>query len=323
MNTFKRPISSLQLPSQQLSALTRAGYTTIDDLKASTPEQLAEDLNLPVEATQSILSATQKRKQPTQLTQSAASLLSTRPTKYTTFSKPLDSLLGGGLSKGSVLEISGPPGTAKESLAENITRSFLEAGHGVLFVDMQNMTSAARLREAIHSSSVLSSEHDHLVHYLNAFTLPDLMVFMNQLPGYLKTYTNIGLLVLNSLWFPFQTPTALTHSTRNSILKRIQETLSKACALSGIAVVTTTQLATKLVKADGTSANFDTGSRAILMPQPAPSYLPSGRSFRVLIVPQDRTSGVLRLLGAPTHVQSRSSQASREEPYELVAGKIQ
>lgn len=46
----------------------------------------------------------------------------------------IDELLSGGLSRGQILEISGPPGTPKEVVAANIVTSFVEAGEEVLFI---------------------------------------------------------------------------------------------------------------------------------------------------------------------------------------------
>lgn len=75
-------------------------------------------------------------------------------------------------------------------------------------------------------------------------------------------------------------------------------------------------------------------------------YLPNGKSYRIIFVPQTRTSGsvsnvlgrmissdlrnlflctiltfsIVRLLTWPTHVQGRNQQPLPEEPYEIVSG---
>ncbi len=67
------------------------------------------------------------------LTQSAATAINTS-TKFSTGWSPLDKLLEGGLVRGHVLEIAGSPGTPKETIAIDITNSFLEAGEVSLFV---------------------------------------------------------------------------------------------------------------------------------------------------------------------------------------------
>lgn len=90
------------------------------------------DLRIPVPATQAIFSASQKPMVPP-MTQSASSIASAMR-KFSTQCPPVDRLLSGGLPRGHLLEISGPPGTPKESITINLVKSFLEADEGVLFV---------------------------------------------------------------------------------------------------------------------------------------------------------------------------------------------
>ena len=59
---------------------------------------------------------------------------------------PLDKILGGGLKRGHILEISGPPGSAKELMARNIVQSFLEANHQVLFIGKFPLSSFCESR---------------------------------------------------------------------------------------------------------------------------------------------------------------------------------
>lgn len=60
--------------------------------------------------------------------------MSAQSKRYSTYCKPLDSLIDGGVRPGSILEVSGPPGSPKETLAINIVRCFVEAEHDVLFL---------------------------------------------------------------------------------------------------------------------------------------------------------------------------------------------
>ena len=87
--------------------------------------------------------------------------------KSSALCKSLDTLLDGGLKRGLVLEISGPPGSCKEALAVNFTKSVLKRKQRILFVgmflpifqirilsaylppDMQNMTTATQLLNAL------------------------------------------------------------------------------------------------------------------------------------------------------------------------------
>lgn len=89
------------------------------------------------------------------------------PCRYAVVNK----MLGGGLPQGYILEISGPPGSFKESLACDFVRTFVAADKPVAFVgdspvhlcvsriteglhmleDMQNMTSPHALSSVLQS----------------------------------------------------------------------------------------------------------------------------------------------------------------------------
>ena len=106
------------------------------------------------------------------LTQSAA--LMVENTVYSTKYRQLDTLLDGGIKQGFILELSGPPGCLKETIAINVVSSFVEASRHVLFVgrispmmgilriltwsDRQNMTSPATLVRALRSTCVIKSD---------------------------------------------------------------------------------------------------------------------------------------------------------------------
>ena len=93
-----------------------------------------------------------------------------------------------------------------------------------------------------------------------------------------------GLLVLNSISFPFQSHPDLPPSRKTALLGIIRQTLLQACVSNNLTVcergfpvrvghlrvhqiVVTSQMATKMLSADGSAATFDTGARAVMMPQ--------------------------------------------------------
>jgi RAD51-like protein 2 len=155
------------------------------------------------------------------LGRSAAELISINK-RFSSSCAPLDRLLGGGLPSGYVLELSGPPGTAKETLATKFASDAVSSNDQVLFVgkmatewapllhpycilDMQNMASPASIHSelgrpsAIHHASTsrwfpLGSKDASLdlVHYLNIFTLPDLLIFLHNLPLFLETHASVN-----------------------------------------------------------------------------------------------------------------------------------
>lgn len=118
----------------------------------------------------------------------------------------------------------------------------------------------------------------------------------------------VTLLVLNSISFPFQFPN-LSISHKNELLDKLKRVLSKVLAFKNLAIVSTSQLSTKLLKADGSAGTFDTGTRGILLPQLGSNYLPTGRAHQVIISPDGPLSGFFKLLP--------SSGSSELEPYAL------
>lgn len=82
--------------------------------------------------------------------------------KYQTGCSPVDDILDGGLKRGFVLELSGPPGTRKEALAIDMVRAFVEDGQGVLFVGSL-VLSSFRICPANLNCTFLHrhAEHDH------------------------------------------------------------------------------------------------------------------------------------------------------------------
>ena len=67
------------------------------------------------------------------MTQSAAVMVR-HSHKTSTKCTSLDKALEGGISRGHILEISGPPGTAKEQLLMNIVAAFVEVNEEVIFI---------------------------------------------------------------------------------------------------------------------------------------------------------------------------------------------
>jgi RAD51-like protein 2 len=141
---------------------------------------------------------------------------------------PLDRLLGDGLPSGHVLELSGPPGTPKDTLATKFASSAVSSSDQVLFVGkilthwqrrvlhpycilgMENMASPASLHSELRRPKHCSSRRLHfhtdlllgskgladagldLVHYLNIFTLPDLLIFLHNLPSFLEAHPAVS-----------------------------------------------------------------------------------------------------------------------------------
>ncbi|KAH7907948.1 hypothetical protein BJ138DRAFT_1158770 [Hygrophoropsis aurantiaca] len=307
----KKPLTSSDFSASTRIALQRAGYETIDDLSGTSPEALSKELGITIEDSQAVFSASQRPTAPPK-SQSVA-FMTVRPKCISSNNLVIDKLLGGGIPRGHILEISGPPGCIKESLALDFVRSFVECGEEVIFVDMQNMISPAAIDNVFKNSPAVPSHYQDLIRYTHLHTLPELMMFIHNLLSELKPKT--GLLVLNSIQFPFQSHPNLQPSKRTTLLEDIRQVLLQASASKNLSIIATSQMSTKMLNADGSPANFETGAKAVMVPYLASAYLPVGRSFRVLVVPSSRSTGVLRLLSSPTY-RSGQGSAPREE-YDL------
>lgn len=113
-----------------------------------------------------------------------------------------DRLIGGGLRKGQVLEIAGPPGCGKTILALEFARASILEGRSVLImgenyalgilyiltiIDCQNALNISRVRES------LGSEADDLVSHVSLNGFSEFFSFLNQLPEYLSTESTVRL----------------------------------------------------------------------------------------------------------------------------------
>ncbi|TFK38040.1 P-loop containing nucleoside triphosphate hydrolase protein [Crucibulum laeve] len=316
-----RSLISLGLPKASLVALTTYGYETIQDLlTAGSPEELSTQLKIPISEVHKIFASTQKLSAAPAvtlpLTQSAAAMA--QPTqKFSTRFSGIDQLLGGGISLGQILEISGPPGCPKERVAINILTSFVEVGEHVIFVDCQNMTSPATISQVLKETPNMPHNCIQLVRYTKIQTLPELIMFMYKLPSLLASQPKTTLLILNSISFLFQFP-RLSIATRNDHFERIMQSLTKASASRNVTVVTTSQLATKVLNADGSPGTFDTGGIGVMVPQLGSAYLPTGRTYRIILCPEGPTSGTAKLLASPS-LQLKPGQTTERQPYSIAS----
>ncbi|KAL9709725.1 hypothetical protein Ac2012v2_006776 [Leucoagaricus gongylophorus] len=231
-----RPVFSLRLPRATKDALYRNGYETVQDVISAAPTSIARDLNISNMEAEAILKQAQGSSMPhngVPLTQSAATIVNSMR-KFTTRWPPLDKLLKGGIVHGHILEISGPPGCPKETMAIDIMKSVLQAGESVIFVDCQNMTCASEIRSSIISAGLDS--HLTSLKFIRLLTATEVMVFLNSINAILDSSSKPkpSLLVFNSLSFPFST---LPHPRfKPGIMEQVGRILSHVSAVHNLAV---------------------------------------------------------------------------------------
>lgn len=151
---FPRPIASLKIPQLAITTLRNSGFFSVSDLSTITAEQLSEgmtpvilvashhlhklllDVDLPISLCTEIIKAVNSGTDlPT--TQSASALLSSVGPPYL-LCEPLNELMGG-LNRGSVVELSGPPGSPKELVLLDLVRAAVQEDEEVLFIGKQSI----------------------------------------------------------------------------------------------------------------------------------------------------------------------------------------
>ncbi|KAG8948768.1 hypothetical protein FRC04_009379 [Tulasnella sp. 424] len=159
----------------------------------------------------------------------------------------------GGLRSLYILEICGPPGSGKASLALEFVRSAVRRQEAVLIADCQSTMTPGRINDALSKDSDSDDENhpSKLVLRTHLPTLPHLMAFIRKLPQYLDQ-KKIKLIVFSTLSFLFQ-PTeyfTLSFSEKTRILDTVKQSLTRACLENGVTIIITSQTATKLVRPD-------------------------------------------------------------------------
>jgi len=205
---------------------------------------------------------------------SAASILS-QAVVYRTGSEAIDSLLDGGLAKGQLLEVCGPPACLKADIVHAIIKSAITNGDHIVVYGLRGEISLSRYKEPQCNENITDSQlASNVVHYVALSSVTDLIVALNRLAGWLAQHPKIGLVVLDGV------SSIVDFSSVGKpifLWRRLCQILSQACALHHAAAIYTTSLSTKLVTDNGDVASFNTVSKAFLAPQSGSAAPEKGR----------------------------------------------
>ncbi|TYJ54545.1 hypothetical protein B9479_004772 [Cryptococcus floricola] len=211
----------------------------------------------------------------------------------------------GSIVPGMVVEISGPPGGGKSAIALAVALSARESGQKetelnghsegkahsgsgqVLIIDTEGAMTTERLYEA--ARAVVEGDkrlpHDVLqgIHILRVSTQHEMLALLHTLDEWLESHPKVNLVIIDTLSFHFRQLSLDIAAKRRAMELQVSKTIiSKAAMVHHCAVIVCNQLATKLLNAENKPANFDTGDRAILMPQLSDSWATS-KALRLVV----------------------------------------
>ncbi|KAF5334662.1 hypothetical protein D9611_011925 [Ephemerocybe angulata] len=270
---LNRSILSLGLPRYAITALTAAGYESLQDLTNVTAEELAQDLYSPLEVAEHVLAIAELcRTIPStpRVAHAAAALV--RPAHRTrTGCKGLDAVLRGGLHSGHILELAGLPGTPTEYIAMNLMERFVEDGKRLIIaggteqylqaslfavtntsLDCQNMIDRTFLMALTQRAS-----NDGAMIYTKPQTLAAFMLFIEQLPDILKMSPQATLIVLSSLTSSFHILSQLSPSNRKAILLKVKQVLARLTATNHVSVVITSEISSQTLRSAEVPAEME------------------------------------------------------------------
>ncbi|GFZ43798.1 hypothetical protein JCM24511_01518 [Saitozyma sp. JCM 24511] len=189
----------------------------------------------------------------------------------------------GAITPGTVLEISGPPGIGKTAMIVSVAMSArlgerTGPGHWdqphddaeVLIIDTEGALAIDRIFKAAHALMRNSSIDPYPivegVHLIRVATQVQMIALLQTLDDWLESHPKVRLVIIDTLSFHFRQPN-LDMSSRRRVMDTIKHTIAKISTVNHCAVIVVNQLATKLFTAENKQGNFDTGDKAILMPQ--------------------------------------------------------
>jgi len=167
--------------------------------------------------------------------------------------------------------------------------SALLGGGEVLVYRLQGMVTP----EVLVTSKDVSSSNIHIV---SLHSLPALLLAMNGLSDLLSSLPEVVLIIFDGLGAYFDQN--IQDSWRSYHMKHLSQMISKICITQNIACAYTSHVSTKMIGDDGSIASYDTGLKAVMMPQFG--TLVSERGSRIVMKRLSFTSVLARLLPTTT-----------------------
>jgi RAD51-like protein 2 len=277
-----REVSTLDLAPSICDMLLRSGFCIVDDIVCLKPYELAKELSVTPTEAANILKAVNNVNNPPELHVSALELCRKANTQrpIITFCKALDNLLGGGVQIGQLTEFCGVPGIGKTqlgiqlSLCAQIPEAFTGNGGESIYIDTEGSFMVERVAEMAqalsdHLNKIASRAATHPtpgadmnniratavnvtverllqgIHVFRAHNQVEQMSIINSLGAFMKTHTNIKLIVVDSVAFHFRQDLQEVGS-RSRILSSLAQTLNQLAFDHSLAVVSINHITTRV-----------------------------------------------------------------------------
>ncbi|KAK9428814.1 P-loop containing nucleoside triphosphate hydrolase protein [Lipomyces doorenjongii] len=138
---------------------------------------------------------------PSQSLSSYLKRLDAAESKFSTHLPSLDMIMRGGVTRGKVTEVSGPPGSGKTSIALQIASLAILSKAKVLWIDTASKIPASRLLQRLRASISRDDLNDRVSH-LQLTSFASLLALFVRPPAYLSSYALIVIDDLSTLMAP-------------------------------------------------------------------------------------------------------------------------
>lgn len=271
-------ISTLPLAPTLITKFANAGFRTVNDVLATTPSDLALELDVPIAEALRILKAVttahgQGEKE--SLGTNASDLL--QQAKFmkpiVCFCRDLDQMLGGGIPRGQVTEIVGTPGVGKTQLAMQLCISvqipptFGGVAGSAVYIDTEGSftpervaqmadaalqhlekTAASRRLPVWSTAGGAPATKEDLMANIHVFRVHDhveQLATVRHLPVFLTQHPDVKLIVLDSVAFHFRHAYSDVGLRTRMLIKMAQQ-LNELANKLAIGVVIVNQMTTKV-----------------------------------------------------------------------------
>lgn len=292
MATNNRPLTTYSIPPSIQTKLNKAGLLTAANVLCFRPSELSSNAQITIEEAADVLDIVKTPNTALLNSKTALQLLQAELShwKITSFCKEIDLVLGGGVSVGKLLEISGIAGVGKTQLCLQLCitvqmpKEYGGTQGQAIYIDTEGSFNVSRIEDIGEAC---------IRHCNNAMGLPDnawtfksiidnIFVFRCReitellscvmiLKEFLKTHDQVRLIVIDSIAFHFR------HDLENAALR--SRALHKVAAqLTNLAV----QFQTAVVVTNQMTTKFDSSNRGYSTPALGTSW-GHAPTFRLLL----------------------------------------